>query len=83
MTGSGKTYTMQGTDQNPGIIPRTVTSLVELTQNPDYSVSAAFFEVYNEKIFDSLKGDYTNSLNVRQDCKGNIMIQNLSEVSYF
>lgn len=80
MTGSGKTYTMQGPDSDPGIIPRTVASMVKLLKDPSHSVSASFFEVYNEKIFDSLKGDYTNSLAVRQDAKGTVNILNLSEV---
>lgn len=80
MTGSGKTYTMQGPPQDPGIIPRTIASLVKLVEDSRYKINASFFEVYNEKIFDSLKGDYDTSLLVRQDSKGNINILNLSEV---
>lgn len=83
MTGSGKTYTMQGPDHDPGIIPRTVASMVDLLKDEKFGVNISCFEVYNERIFDSLKGDYSNSLAVRQDCKGNINISNLSEARCF
>ena len=60
-TGSGKTFTMMGTDEDPGIIPRFYEKvLLQLTELSDskmisaFSVEIAFFEIYNERIYDLL-----------------------------
>ena len=56
-TGSGKTFTMMGNDDFPGIIPLAVEHIFNcLFQNQSnvYKVSFSYFEIYNEKIRDLL-----------------------------
>jgi len=69
-TGSGKTHTMQGTlsgDQR-GIIPRSIEKILEESARLngsgwDYTLEAAFLEVYNETIRDLL-GDGAENQNM-------------------
>ena len=37
MTGAGKTHTMQGTLEEPGVIPRAVESLITMANEKDFS----------------------------------------------
>ncbi|KAL9083574.1 MAG: hypothetical protein Q9159_005702 [Coniocarpon cinnabarinum] len=58
-TGSGKSYTMMGTHEEQGIIPRTCQDLferIESNESPNisYSVRVSYFEVYNEHVRDLL-----------------------------
>lgn len=55
-TTSGKTYTMQGTDENPGILPCCIKDLFDnITANAEkieYSIWVSYLEIYNEQIND-------------------------------
>ncbi|KAL3888342.1 hypothetical protein ACJMK2_000712 [Sinanodonta woodiana] len=58
-TGSGKSYTMMGTMEEKGIIPRLCDSLFEkiaVNQDEDnsYKVEVSYMEIYNEKVHDLL-----------------------------
>ncbi|XP_023932076.1 kinesin-like protein KIF13A [Lingula anatina] len=71
-TGSGKSYTMMGTAEQKGIIPRLCDALFEqITNNQDESLSykcvVSYMEIYNEKVHDLLdpKGGRQN-LRVRE-----------------
>lgn len=56
ITGSGKTYTMQGTMDQPGIIYRTAQYLLQLcSQYQEAKMTMSYLEIYNEKIYDLLK----------------------------
>ncbi|KAG5458698.1 MAG: LOW QUALITY PROTEIN: P-loop containing nucleoside triphosphate hydrolase protein, partial [Olpidium bornovanus] len=57
VTGSGKTHTIQGTEEDPGIIPRTVKKLFEEkeTQAPyKVDIKFSYLEVYLENVRDLL-----------------------------
>ena len=55
MTGTGKSYTMQGSPDNRGIIPRVVAAmLAKLTPLEDAELSMSYLELYNERVFDLL-----------------------------
>lgn len=60
VTGSGKTHTLFGTEEQPGMIPRCATYLFEVLQTlpstSTYSVRFSMVEVYMENIFDLLNG---------------------------
>lgn len=62
-TGSGKTYTMQGTKKNPGICSRSVTELFDLCEPLQgvwtTEVNVAMFEIHNEVIYDLLATQIT------------------------
>ncbi|CZR57188.1 related to KINESIN-LIKE PROTEIN KIF1C [Phialocephala subalpina] len=60
-TGSGKSYTMMGTPEHRGLIPRTCEDLFQRiadaqndTPNISYNVRVSYFEVYNEHVRDLL-----------------------------
>lgn len=57
--GSGKSYTMMGTADEPGLIPRLCSSLFERAQQEEseeqsFKVEVSYMEIYNEKVRDLL-----------------------------
>lgn len=57
-TGSGKTFTMMGNEEYPGITPLAVSHIFEhIRKNPsrNYAVGVSYFEIYNENIKDLLR----------------------------
>lgn len=55
LPGSGKSYTMMGSQDQKGIIPRLCDSLFEIIakqQSPElsYKVEVSYMEIYNEKV---------------------------------
>ncbi|XP_061471695.1 kinesin-like protein KIF19 isoform X2 [Rhineura floridana] len=83
-TGCGKTYTMLGTDNEPGIYVRTLNDLfcaIEETSNDmEYEVSMSYLEVYNEMIRDLLNPSL-GYLDLREDAKGIIQVAGITKVS--
>eukprot|EP00064_Thunnus_orientalis_P016859 superscaffoldBa00003432_g16931 len=70
--GSGKSYTMMGTAEQPGLIPRLCSSLFsrivqEAREGETFTVEVSFMEIYNEKVRDLLdpKGN-RQALRVRE-----------------
>ena len=62
-TGAGKTYTMLGNREENGIIQRSLKDVFRLCDPETDSIGIAFYEIYNEKVFDllsqsSLKGKF-------------------------
>ncbi|KAK2628168.1 hypothetical protein QTJ16_002814 [Diplocarpon rosae] len=57
MTGTGKTFSMQGTTTSPGVIPRAITdifSYIRETPAREFLLRVSYLEIYNEKIHDLL-----------------------------
>ncbi|NXK97621.1 KIF19 protein, partial [Formicarius rufipectus] len=83
-TGTGKTYTMLGTDSEPGIYVRALDDLfkgLEATaEEMDYTVSMSYLEIYNEAIRDLLNPS-SGFLDLREDSRGSIQIAGITEVS--
>ncbi|KAJ3211380.1 kinesin-like protein Klp5 [Dinochytrium kinnereticum] len=84
-TGCGKTHTITGTEEDPGIIFRTMRELFSrIESNSDEritDVSLSYLEVYNETIRDLLGGETTNTsvaLDVRED-DARVIVAGLSE----
>ncbi|GAV66863.1 Kinesin domain-containing protein/Malectin domain-containing protein [Cephalotus follicularis] len=74
-TGTGKTFTMVGTEQNRGVNYRTLeqlfTTAEERKETFAYSVSVSVLEVYNEQIRDLLATSPTSKrLQIRQASEG-------------
>uniref|UniRef100_A0A8C4RU11 Kinesin family member 13Ba n=1 Tax=Erpetoichthys calabaricus TaxID=27687 RepID=A0A8C4RU11_ERPCA len=70
--GSGKSYTMMGPSDQPGLIPRLCSSLFQRTlqeteEKENFTVEVSYMEIYNEKVRDLLdpKGGQ-HSLKVRE-----------------
>ncbi|KAI0260682.1 P-loop containing nucleoside triphosphate hydrolase protein [Gloeopeniophorella convolvens] len=56
-TASGKTFTLSGDDEQPGIIPRAmkdVFACIRRTPSREYLLRCSYLEIYNETIFDLL-----------------------------
>ncbi|KAK1294141.1 Kinesin-4 [Acorus calamus] len=85
-TGTGKTFTMEGTPENRGVNYRTLEELFKISKDRDAVVSYQFYvsmlEVYNEKIRDLLGGS-TNQpvkkLEIKQAAEGTHEIPGLVE----
>uniref|UniRef100_A0A3Q3GUI3 Kinesin-like protein n=1 Tax=Labrus bergylta TaxID=56723 RepID=A0A3Q3GUI3_9LABR len=78
-TGCGKTYTMLGTDKEPGIYVRTLNDLFraieETSDDMSYSVSMSYLEV------GGLAKPSSGFLDLREDSKGVIQVAGITEVS--
>lgn len=77
-TGSGKTYTMLGIGDDPGIMPRAVIDLFSLLDNKEFKMKLSYLEVYNENIRDLL-GPGEN-LEIREDQSNRVIISGLKEI---
>jgi len=83
-TGAGKTYTMLGTENNPGVMYRTLHDLfVEIKKfqgKREYHVTMSYLEIYNELIRDLLVPSSSSTLlELREDAKGTIQVAGLQE----
>ena len=57
MTGTGKTFSMQGTATSPGVIPLAITdifSYIRETPHREFLLRVSYLEIYNERINDLL-----------------------------
>uniref|UniRef100_A0A3P9L2M0 Kinesin-like protein n=1 Tax=Oryzias latipes TaxID=8090 RepID=A0A3P9L2M0_ORYLA len=85
-TGAGKTHTMLGSAEKPGVIPRAVREVFNLVhakdaeEGWDYSISMSYLEIYNEKVLDLLSPS-SQDLPIRQDKDKNIFIPGLTNVT--
>mmetsp|Transcript_7627 Transcript_7627/g.19684 ORF Transcript_7627/g.19684 Transcript_7627/m.19684 type:complete len:964 (-) Transcript_7627:1622-4513(-) len=76
-TGAGKTFTMTGTEANPGVMTRSISDLFGLMSEDaaevDYTVSINYVEIYNECIRDLLVRG-SPDLELREDSDGNAVV---------
>jgi kinesin family protein 22 len=75
MTNAGKTHTIQGTNNNPGIFPRLVASILE-SKIASSSLHVSALEIYQENIYDLL-GKRREKLSIR-DGYGKVEVNKLS-----
>lgn len=80
-TSSGKSYTMIGERENPGLIPRFLADLfakgVDLREEADLQLHYSFFEIYKEKIFDCMQvGE--KPLSIREFTGSEVIIEGLT-----
>ncbi|PNH05289.1 Kinesin-related protein 11 [Tetrabaena socialis] len=86
VTSSGKTHTMTGSDEDPGIVPRVIRELFAQmasgsggAQGRSFSVRLSIMEIYNEVLNDLLDPGRTN-LKVREDARsGLVAVEGLAE----
>ncbi|XP_022567439.2 kinesin-like protein KIN-14Q isoform X4 [Brassica napus] len=87
-TGTGKTFTMEGTPENRGVNYRTLKNLFEITKEREnrysYEISVSVLEVYNEQIRDLLVPASQNAstakrFEIRQVNEGNHHVPGLVE----
>ncbi|XP_057783910.1 kinesin-like protein KIN-14R [Salvia miltiorrhiza] len=82
-TGTGKTFTMEGTEANRGVNYRTLEELFktanERTETNTYSISVSVLEVYNEQIRDLLAIETSKKLEIKQASEGSHHIPGIVE----
>lgn len=82
-TGSGKTYTMAGTPEDPGLMVlslRTIFDLIAKEESVhDFEVTCSYLEVYNEVIYDLLEKS-SGHLELREDPDQGIMVAGLKRI---
>lgn len=75
-TGAGKTYTMTGSSQTPGITFQTMVELfrhkAELSEERDFDLGITYVEVYNELVQDLLNPG--PALHLREDNKYGVIV---------
>lgn len=85
-TGAGKTHTMMGSSDQPGVIPRAVRAVFSMVKAKDeaegwdYSIGMSYLEIYNEKVLDLLSPG-SQDLPIREDKDKNILIPGLTHTT--
>ncbi|XP_037492430.1 kinesin-like protein KIN-10B [Jatropha curcas] len=54
-TGSGKTFTMQGTDKLPGLMPQAMSTILSTCESRGSKVEISYYEVYLDRCYDLLE----------------------------
>ncbi|XP_063378735.1 kinesin-like protein KIF18A isoform X2 [Cydia fagiglandana] len=80
-TGAGKTFTMIGSKENPGITYLTMEHLFytihSFEKEREFDIGVSYIEVYNENVFDLLKPSKT-PLQLREDSKYGVMVAGMT-----
>lgn len=82
-TGAGKTYTMLGTEENPGIMPLTLEELfnkIASYKDREYTVKLWYLEIYNENIRDLLSSS-DEYLDLREDPTKGVIVSGITEIT--
>lgn len=86
MTGTGKTFSMQGTMSSPGVIPLAITdifSYIRETPQREFLLRVSYLEIYNEKINDLLAPAATagqqEEIKLREDSRRGVYATPLRE----
>lgn len=78
MTNAGKTYTIQGTKEVPGILPRLVTAILyEMGTSSGWDLHLSMMEIYQENIYDLLVKKKKEKLFIR-DAFGKVEVPKLT-----
>ncbi|KAG2427248.1 hypothetical protein HXX76_012444 [Chlamydomonas incerta] len=83
-TGSGKTYTMVGSPQDPGLMVLCLEKIFvdrdTLHRDEDFSVTCSYLEVYNEIIYDLLVKN-SSPLELREDPELGVVVAGLKHIT--
>ncbi|KAI9115964.1 hypothetical protein K1719_012894 [Acacia pycnantha] len=78
-TGSGKTYTMQGTEEQPGLMPLAMSEILSICQSTGGTAQISYYEVYMDRCYDLLEVK-AKEISVMDDKDGQIHLRGLSQV---
>nr|XP_019706518.2 kinesin-like protein KIN-10C isoform X2 [Elaeis guineensis] len=76
-TGSGKTYTMLGTEDEPGLIPLAMSTILSSCKNAQGSVEIAYYEIYMDRCYDLLEPKAKEIMTL-DDKEGRLQMKGLS-----
>ncbi|KAI3474808.1 hypothetical protein Pfo_030067, partial [Paulownia fortunei] len=78
-TGSGKTYTMQGSDQLPGLMPLAISSILSMCNCTGSTIAISYYEIYLDKCYDLLDPK-EKEIMVWNDKDGQIHLKGLAQI---
>ncbi|KAF5750943.1 kinesin-like protein KIF22-A [Tripterygium wilfordii] len=78
-TGSGKTYTMQGNDDQPGLMLLAMSTILSLCQTTGRTAEISYYEVYLDRCYDLLEPK-AKEIAVLDDKDGQTHLRGLSRV---
>ncbi|XP_044489140.1 kinesin-like protein KIN-10B isoform X2 [Mangifera indica] len=78
-TGSGKTYTMQGTDEKPGLMSLAMSTILSMCQGTGSTAEISYYEVYMDRCYDLLELK-AKEIAILDDKDGQIHLKGLSRV---
>ncbi|GAB2294025.1 hypothetical protein Dimus_028241 [Dionaea muscipula] len=78
--GSGKTFTIQGTEDEPGLVAMAVTEILSRAEEVGRSVSVSLYVVHQERIIDLLDSK-RSEVSVFEDARCKIRLRGLCEVN--
>lgn len=82
-TGAGKTFTMEGTKNDPGLNQRALKHLFNCSDKMrdwNFTILVNFVEIYNEMLRDLLVVEPTTKLNIKQNKDGSHYVPGLTHV---
>uniref|UniRef100_A0A165ZV97 Kinesin motor domain-containing protein n=1 Tax=Daucus carota subsp. sativus TaxID=79200 RepID=A0A165ZV97_DAUCS len=79
-TGSGKTYTMQGENELPGLVHLSMSRILAMCQGMTSLVEMSYYEIYMDRCYDLLEPK-AEEISVLEDKSGQIHLKGLSRVS--
>ncbi|CAH8831112.1 unnamed protein product [Trichobilharzia szidati] len=85
-TGTGKTFTIQGVEDNPelrGVMPNSFDLIfdhISRSKDAQYLVRASYLEIYKEEIRDLLRRDQSKHLEIKEKPDSGIYVKDLSSV---
>ncbi|KAK7293054.1 hypothetical protein RJT34_15915 [Clitoria ternatea] len=78
-TGSGKTYTMQGTEEQPGLMSLAMWRILSICKSTGSTAKISYYEVYMDRCYDLLEVK-AKEISVWDDKDGQIHLRGLSQV---
>ncbi|KDO44141.1 hypothetical protein CISIN_1g005372mg [Citrus sinensis] len=78
-TGSGKTYTMQGSEERPGLMPLAMSKILSICQSTGSTAEISYYEVYMDRCYDLLEVK-TKEISILDDKDGQLHLKGLSRV---
>lgn len=80
-TSSGKTHTMKGTIEYPGIVPLALADIFDTIKGQEISakIHVSYLEIYNERVFDLLDDSNNIEIEIRMNDNNNLSFTNLKE----
>ncbi|XP_048607713.1 kinesin-like protein KIN-10B isoform X2 [Brassica napus] len=78
-TGSGKTFTMQGTDDLPGLMPLAMSTILSMCEETASRAEVSYYEVYMDRCLDLLEVK-SNEVAIWDDKNGQVHLKGLSSI---
>ncbi|XP_019051393.1 PREDICTED: kinesin-like protein KIN-10C isoform X2 [Nelumbo nucifera] len=77
--GSGKTYTIQGSNEKPGLGPLAMEEILSIAEETGSSITMSWYEVYQDHVYDLLEPKRQEVL-VLEGAGGRIQLKGLSQI---